>query len=233
MERYSIIEAKNPREIVLLRGSGCRWKKCTFCDYHTDASPDEAANFALNCEVLAQVTGAFRRLEVINSGSFPELDSGTLTRIEAVCREQAIRFLHIECHWMYRRLLHDFHRRMAAAGTEVKFKIGVETFDAYLRDKVLRKGMDGVSPEEIAEAGFSEVNLLMGINGQSVERMKTDIEIGLQYFERVCVNLMTANSTPIKPVSALTRAFIEEIYPLYKDNSRVDILIENTDFGVG
>ena len=38
MIRYSVITEKNPREIVLLRGSGCVWKKCAFCDYHLDAS---------------------------------------------------------------------------------------------------------------------------------------------------------------------------------------------------
>ena len=64
------ITEKNPREIVLLRGSGCVWKKCTFCDYHFDASPDASENFALNHTVLSHVTGEFGRLEVINSGSF-------------------------------------------------------------------------------------------------------------------------------------------------------------------
>ena len=46
--RYSVINDKNPREIVLLRGSGCKWKRCAFCDYHTDFSEDENANFELN-----------------------------------------------------------------------------------------------------------------------------------------------------------------------------------------
>lgn len=32
MTRYSVIEDKNPREIVLLRGRGCAWKRCRFCD---------------------------------------------------------------------------------------------------------------------------------------------------------------------------------------------------------
>ena len=53
MVRYSVITDKNPREIVLLRGFGCAWKKCTFCDYHLDCSPDAAANLALNRTALA------------------------------------------------------------------------------------------------------------------------------------------------------------------------------------
>lgn len=233
MERYSVIKDKNPREIVLLRGSGCRWRACTFCDYHSDASPDESANFALNSKVLDRVTGEYHRLEVINSGSFPELDDKTIDYIGTICREKGIATLHIECHWIYRRLLEDFRQRMAAVGAKVAFKIGVESFDSDLRDGVLRKGMDGATPEAIAEAGFSEVNLLVGIDGQSVASMKADIELGLRYFERICVNIMTANSTSVKPNRALIEAFLREVYPLYKENPRVDILLENTDFGVG
>lgn len=59
MERYSIIKDKQPREIVLLRGAGCVYKRCTFCDYHTDCDQDTAANFRLNQAVLDRVTGLF------------------------------------------------------------------------------------------------------------------------------------------------------------------------------
>ena len=47
MLRYGLINEKEPREIVLLRGRGCFYKKCAFCDYHLDASPDDEANKAL------------------------------------------------------------------------------------------------------------------------------------------------------------------------------------------
>lgn len=69
MERYNIIEEKNKREIVLLRGSGCVYKKCTFCDYYSDSCKDPGENFALNRAVLQFVTGKYGDLEVINSGS--------------------------------------------------------------------------------------------------------------------------------------------------------------------
>ena len=62
MERYSIIREKRPREIVLLRGSGCVYRRCTFCDYHLDCCPDPEANFALNREVLGRVTGEYGEL---------------------------------------------------------------------------------------------------------------------------------------------------------------------------
>lgn len=50
--RYAVINEKNPREIVMLRGLGCSWRRCRFCDYHLDFSPDSSANFALNREQL-------------------------------------------------------------------------------------------------------------------------------------------------------------------------------------
>ena len=63
--------------------------------------------------------------------------------------------------------------------------------------------------------------------------MKRDIETGLAHFERVCVNIMVENSTKIKPDPAVIAVFAEKIAPLYLNNDRVDILTENTDFGVG
>ena len=63
--------------------------------------------------------------------------------------------------------------------------------------------------------------------------MKKDIETGLKYFERVCVNIFVANRTRIQPDKAVISSFIKEVMPLYTDNDRVDILLNNTDFGVG
>ena len=57
MNRYSVIPDKRPREIVLLQGRGCFWRRCAFCDYYHDAQPDDDAAFALNSRVLSQVTG--------------------------------------------------------------------------------------------------------------------------------------------------------------------------------
>ena len=84
-ERYSFIKDKNPREIVLLRGSGCRWRRCRFCNYHLDFSHDQTANDRLNAEVLARVTGKSGVLEMINSGSFCDLSIATLDALVHVC----------------------------------------------------------------------------------------------------------------------------------------------------
>lgn len=230
--RYSVIETKNPREIVMLRGRGCAWKRCRFCDYHLDASPDEEANFALNKEQLLKVTGVHQKLEVINSGSFVDLDEQTISLIEQVCAAHEIHQVHFECHWCHRDAIPDFRKRFAKQHITLKLKIGVETFDSLFRESYLVKGIDTDKPAEIA-GYFDEVCLLQGLPGQTAEGMEQDIQIGLSHFERVCVNIMVANRMPIKPDPRVIAAFAKEVYPKYIDNDRVDILMENTDFGVG
>ncbi len=230
--RYSVITEKNPREIVMLRGSGCKWRRCTFCDYHLDASPDAAANYALNEQVLGQVRGIYGRLEVINSGSIVDLDERTRSLIRSICLEKHINTLHFECHYMHRRELPACRSYFADAGITTKVKIGVETFDADYRERILDKGISERDPARIAE-GFDEACLLFGLSGQTSVSMIDDIRTGLSCFERVCVNLMTENSTPVKPDAQVLADFMENVYPLYRDDPRVDILLNNTDFGVG
>lgn len=232
LRRYCVINDKNPREIVLLRGRGCVWKRCRFCDYHWDASQDEMANLAINRDALCRVTGLYRRLEVINSGSFAELHPSTLSAVERVCQKRGIRDLHVESHWLFRQTLPQLREHFAKLGVTLHVKIGVETFDAAYREQVLDKGIDETDPAAIA-APFDECCLLFGLTGQSVESMKRDVETGLAHFHRVCINIMVPNTTPVMPDAAVRNAFVQEIYPLYKDNPRVDILLENTDFGVG
>lgn len=232
LTRYSAITDKNPREIVLLRGRGCAWKRCKFCDYHLDASRDEAANLAINRAALAQVTGRFGRLEAINSGSFAELDESTVALLTQVCREKGVRDLHIESHWLFRHTLPPLRERFAAAGVTLHVKIGVETFDANFRERVLDKGIPETDPAKIA-ALFDDCCLLFGLAGQTAEGMRRDIETGLAFFDRVCVNLMVENTTAVKPDPAARAAFIRAVYPRYRDEPRVDILLDNTDFGVG
>ena len=41
------------------------------------------------------------------------------------------------------------------------------------------------------------------------------------------------NTKSILPNPRVVETFVKEIYPLYKDDDRVDILLNNTDFGVG
>ena len=230
MERYSKILEKRKREIVLLRGSGCIYKKCTFCDYHTDKCSNEEENFALNSEVLSKVTGEFGDLEIINSGSVFELDNKTLELIKAICREKGISTIHFESHYLYKNKIPAL--RQAFKDFDLKMKLGLETFDYDFRECILKKGINETDAKVISEH-FDEANFLFGINGQSIQSMERDIQLGLEYFERICINIMCENSTEIKPDKQVISNFIYEIYPKYKDNERIDILINNTDFGVG
>ena len=232
MERYSVINIKNPREIVLLRGSGCKWSKCRFCNYHLDRCKDPRKNFALNKQVLDKVTGVYHCLEVINSGSFVDLDEETMNYILHICQSLDIHQLHFECHWLDRFAIPDLKTYFANHGINVKIKIGVETFDSLFREGYLIKGIDTDNPVDIA-LYFDEVCLLQGIPGQTYDSMIYDIDTGLRHFDRVCINIMVENGMPIVPDPRVISLFKEKIYPQYIDNPRVDILIENTDFGVG
>ena len=230
--RYSVITDKNPREIVLLRGSGCRYKKCRFCDYHLDFSRNEKENFELNKGILSKVTGIYQSLEVINSGSFPELDIETMKEIENVCVRKGITQLRFEVHWMYHKHVKKWKEHFKEKGITLKIKMGVETFDEAFRKDVFDKGMEHVLPKEIASVA-DEVCLLFGVTGQTLESMTEDIETGLKLFERICINIMVENSTEIHPDNNVIEMFMKNLYPKYIDNPRVDILLHNTDFGVG
>lgn len=230
MDRYNIIEEKNKREIVLLRGSGCVYRKCTFCDYYSDSCKDSRENFALNEAVLEQVTGRYGELEVINSGSVFELDDRTLSLIKTVCREKNISTLHFEAHYLYRDKIPALRKSFEAFN--LKMKLGLETFDYDFREKVLKKGIREREPALISRH-FDEANFLFGIKGQGLESMKRDIELGLTYFERICINIMCENTSQVAPDREVIQCFKDRLYPLYRQDGRVDILINNTDFGVG
>lgn len=230
--RYSVIHEKNQREIVLLRGKGCKHRRCRFCDYHLDSSPDQEDNHRRNVVELKRITGIYHKLEVINSGSFEELPEETMTMIEEICVEKQIKEIHFECHWSLRGSVPPLKTKFQALGVNVVVKIGVETFDALFRESYLDKGMGNVTAEEIATY-FDECCLLQGIPGQTAEGMICDIQTGLAHFQRVCVNIMQENGRPVKPDPRVIEIFAKEVYSLYIENPRVDILMENTAFGVG
>ncbi len=227
MERYSVINEKFPREFVLLQGCGCKWGKCTFCDYHTDLSGNP---YEVNESVLRQVTGCYGVLDVINSGSCTELDEESVKLLQSVVRERGIHTLWFEAHWMYRGRLEAFAALFP--GVEVKFRCGVETFDGGLRES-WHKGIPAdVTAEEIARY-FNGVCLLCGTCGEDFGHIVSDMETACAHFEYLSVNVFCNNSTQLKRDDVLVTRFIKEVYPVYKDHPKVEILIENTDLGVG
>ena len=227
MDRYSLIHTKMPREFVLLQGAGCKWKKCTFCDYHEDVS---STPFAINEPVLRQVTGEYGVLDVINSGSAMELDWETIALIKEVLREKQIHTLWFEAHYMYRKKLTEFAKQFFPA--QVKFRCGVETFDVELRDRWKKGISSSVTPEDIAQY-FQGVCLLCCTEGESKEHIMNDIEIAMKHFEYFSVNVFCNNSTPVKQDPDLAQWFAREVYPQIKDVDGIEVLMENTDLGVG
>lgn len=225
--RYSLIKTKMPREFLLLQGTGCRWRQCAFCDYHSDVSADP---FIINREVLAMVTGEMGVLDIINSGSAMELDEQTLCMIEQVVKEKNIHTLWFEAHYMYRHKLQAFAARFAPA--TVKFRCGIESFDPLLRS-AWRKGVgEGVTAADVAQY-FQGICLLCCTQGDSKERILNDIALAKEHFEYFSVNVFCNNSTDVKLDTELAEWFRNHVAPTLADDNRIEVLMENTDLGVG
>ncbi len=225
--RYSNITTGMPREFLLLQGQGCRWQKCTYCDYHLDQSKTP---YATNQKVLAMVTGEHGVLDIINSGSCFELDEDTIKKIQEVVEHKKIHTLWFEAHWMYHRRLNEFAKLFP--GVLVKYRTGVETFDSAMRKRWNKGISEAVTPEQIA-AYFQGVCLLIGVRGQNRDMITKDIEIACQQFEYFSINAFVENTTEIKRDEELVRWFEEHWIKKLAGNPKVEILIQNTDLGVG
>ncbi len=227
MLRYSLIEEGLKREFLLLQGMGCKWRRCTFCDYHSDFS---STPFEVNKAVLEKVSGKYGILDIINSGSCFELDSATLSLIRKKANEKGIHTIWFETHWMYRNQLDRM--RSLFPGIRLKFRVGVESFNGKLR-KTWNKGIDeSVTPKEIASY-FDGCCLLVGVKGETREDILSDIELANKYFEYFSVNLFCPNSTRVEVDDDLALFVKSEVRKMLEENTKAELLIENTDLGVG
>lgn len=228
MDRYNKITNKNIREIVLLKAFPCVWGKCSFCDYIDDNSLNEEEIVKLNKEVLKNITGEFKVLEVINSGSCFEIPKETLNDIKKIIQEKNIEKLFLESHWCYKNRLDEMREFF---GIPIVFKIGVETFDNNFRNLVLNKNANFKTPGDVKEH-FQSVCLLIGVKGQTKEMIKRDIDIVLKNFKYATLNVFVNNTTDIKRDEELVKWFIEE-YKYLDSYDNIEVLYNNTDFGVG
>ena len=227
MQRYALIHEKLPREFVLLQGTGCRWRGCTFCDYHTDTS---AHPFEINKEVLQQVTGHYGVLDVINSGSAIELDEESIALLQEIVKTRGIHTLWFEMHYMYRHRLADFAARFAPA--VVKFRCGIESFCPTLRNR-WNKGVPAhVTATDVAQY-FQGVCLLCCTEGDSRERILSDIDTANKLFEYFSINVFCENTTKEKADKDLAQWFAKEVAPSLAQNKKAEVLLNNTDLGVG
>ena len=227
MERYALIHTVLPREFVLLQGTGCRWKQCTFCDYHKDVSDNP---YLVNQSILESVTGVYGVLDVINSGSALELDDQTIGLIRQLVREKNIHTLWFEAHYMYRHRLADWAKQFD--GVEVKFRCGIESFDGQQRTRWHKGVAESVTAEDVAKY-FSGVCLMCGTVGECKERILRDIALAEEWFEYASVNVFCNNSTGEKRDEKLVSWFEREVYPRLKKSTKIEVLMNNTDLGVG
>lgn len=227
MDRYARIEHKFPREFVLLQGEGCRWGKCTFCDYHKDTSEEP---FAVNRPILERVTGQYGVLDVINSGSAMELDAQTIALLREVVHTRGIHTLWFEAHYSYRHQLARFADQFAPA--QVKFRCGIESFDPEQRLRWNKGIAPSVSVTDVA-AYFQGVCLLCCTRGEQRERIVSDIALAKAHFEYLSINLFCNNRSSEQRDEELVAWFMHTLYPQLREDPQVEILIENTDLGVG
>lgn len=171
MDRYSEVTNKNQREIVLLKAFPCKWGKCSFCDYILDNSNDEEEINKLNFEVLENITGKYKVLEVINSGSCFEIPKATLLKIKEIVKEKKIERLFFESHWIYKKKIQQMRDFF---DIPITFKIGVETFDYDFRNNFLNKNAKFETVEELKKY-FDSPCIMVGIKGQTREMIDRDM----------------------------------------------------------
>lgn len=115
--------------------------------------------------------------------------------------------------------------------TKVIFKCGIETFDNDFRNNYLKKGAYFKSYEEVSKY-FNSICLLVGIKGQTKEMISHDIDILVNHFDHGCINIYMENSTQVLVDNELISWF-KENYSYLEDSENIEILWNNTDFGVG
>ena len=228
--RYNKITGKHEREIVLLKSFPCRYGKCSFCNYIEDNSTSEEEINSVNFEVLKEVTGEYGVLEVINSGSVFELPTDTLAEIKKVVEEKNIKTLYFEIYYGYIKRLDEI--RNYFKGIEIRFRMGMETFDDDFRINIYNKNFHTNSESlELMSKELYSVCLLVCTKGQTKEMIDKDIKMGLKYFKGITINIFIDNGTKVKRDNELVKWFINKYSYLTEDN-RVELLIDNKDLGV-
>lgn len=230
MERYSTIDKKYKREIVLLKARPCRWGKCRFCDYIEDNEINEEKIDKINKKVLRKITGKYGVVEVIDSASFFELTEKTKKMIREIVDEKNIHTLFFECHWIYRNKVHEI--REYFKNQKIIIKTGVETFDNDFRENYLKKGAGFKDYKEVLKY-FDSPCLMVGIKGQTKDMIDRDMDIILNNFNHATVNVFNNNSTDVKRDDKLVDWFLNKYHQRLISNEKIDYLYNITDFGVG
>lgn len=229
MQRYSKIQDKIPREILLLKSLPCLYGKCSFCNYILDNSISLEEIQSVNAEIIEQITGEYGVVEIINSGSVFELPKPVLEAIKLKVEQQQVRVLYFEVYYGYRKRLNEI--RKFFPNQEIRYRIGIETFDDEFRSRVLNKPFSTADLDDLAQS-FHACCLLICVQGQTREQIVTDIELARTNFKEVTLNVFIDNGTSVFRDESLVAWFVQEIYPSLKDELNIEILIDNKDLGV-
>lgn len=228
--RYNKIEKGNKREVTLLKSYPCAYGKCSFCNYIEDNSTDEKEMEKINFETLEMVTGEFKALEVINSGSVFELPETTLKKIVEIVKLKKIEILYFEIYYGYHKRLEEI--KTFFPGVEIRFRMGLETFDNEFRKNVYNKNFK-LEHEDYLELGekLYSVCLMICTKGQNKEMIERDIQLGLKYFKSITINIFIDNGTVVKRDKNLVQWFLKN-YSSLESHPQVELLIDNKDLGV-
>jgi len=228
--RYNKILEKNIREIVLLKSFPCSYGKCKFCNYIEDNSIDKDEINNINFEILEKITGEFGVFEVINSGSVFELPDETLEKIKEITLDKNIKILYFEAYYGYINRLEEIRKKFD--NVEVRFRIGIETFDDNYRINTYGKNFEITNPilKKISNEFYSACLLVCTV-GQTKEMIAKDIKIGLENFKQITINVFIDNGTEVKQDKELVNWLMKE-YSYLKENPRVELLYDNKDLGV-
>lgn len=212
VDRYCVTDDKLKREVVLLKSRFCKWRKCTFCDYWADGSMDRDILDSVNHAELDKVTGETGVLEIINSGSIFELPKPHIERIKQIIIEKKIHTFIYETHYMYHKQVKQFNQQFEVE--KVIVKTGLETYNDEFREKVLNKGFTAELDVEMFHKHFNGVNLLVGIQGQTIEMVEHDLKLATKNMDLVLVNIFTENAQQVSIDNQLIKDFYQ-ILPKY------------------
>ena len=218
-----------PRENILLVSLGCSYGKCTFCDYQDDKSSSVLSCDAVNKKVLSMVRGneiGSSTLDVTCSASYTELPFTTMNYIRQTCENKGIKTVILEGHYIFRDSNPFYTDFFNLSGIEVLFRCGVETFDEHIRESILHKGLPGVSPQELSRH-YQWINLMFGMEGQSLPQLKFDISTALRYFKRINLSLYTTvPNGPKRDENQIKEFYSSNYYGELLNNPSIDIFDE-------
>ena len=152
----------------------------------------------------------------------------TLGKIREIGHSKKIKAIWFEAYYIYKNRLQEI--RDYFDRVEVRFKVGIESFDENFRNNVLNKDLYYKDISELTNY-FENVCLMVGIFGQTEDMIREDISIGLKNFKRLTINVFINNGTSIKRDDNLVKWFENEFSYLEKYEN-IEILNDNKDFGV-